>query len=89
MLEGAVSGERATGKAARVTGVRVAGKTGTAGWAIAGGGEGVYASFVGLVPMERPRFVILVGLEGPRGGASGGKVAAPAFARVAARALGD
>ena len=89
MLEGAVSGEHATGKSARVTGVRVAGKTGTAGWAIAGGGEGVYASFVGLVPMERPRFVILVGLEGPRGGASGGKVAAPAFARVASRALGS
>ena len=88
MLEGAVNGERATGKAARVTGVRVAGKTGTAGWAIAGGGEGVYASFVGLVPIERPRFVILVGLEGPRRGASGGTVAAPAFARVAARALG-
>jgi len=89
MLEGAVNGERATGKGARVTGVRVAGKTGTASWALAGGGEGVYASFVGLIPIERPRFVILVGIEGPRDGASGPKVAAPAFARVASRALAN
>jgi beta-lactamase regulating signal transducer with metallopeptidase domain len=87
MLEGVVTGERSTGKLAAVAGVRVAGKTGTAEWDLPGGGRGIYASFVGMVPVERPRFVILVGVEGPRDGGSGGKVAAPAFARVAARAL--
>ncbi len=50
--------------------------------------EGIYAGFVGLVPAAHPRFVILVGIEEPRDGESGGKVAAPVFARVATRALG-
>jgi cell division protein FtsI (penicillin-binding protein 3) len=87
MLEEAVNGERATGKLARIAGVRVAGKTGTSEF-LPDGSEGVYASFVGIVPADHPRFVILVGVESPRGGQSGGKVAAPAFARVASRALG-
>jgi beta-lactamase regulating signal transducer with metallopeptidase domain len=88
MLEEAVAGERATGKLARVAGVRVAGKTGTAEFPGPGGGMVVYASFVGIVPADHPRFVVLVGVEAPRGGESGGKVAAPVFAQVAARALG-
>jgi beta-lactamase regulating signal transducer with metallopeptidase domain len=87
MLEGAVSGERATGKEARLAGVRVAGKTGTAEWTLPGAGQGRYVSFVGIVPADRPRFVILVGVEAPREGGTGGNVAAPAFARVASRAL--
>src|SRR5262249_49742726 len=87
MLEEAVSGELATGKLARIAGVRGAGKTGTSAW-LPDGSQGVYASFVGIVPADHPRFVVLVGAESPRGGESGGKVAAPVFARVAARALG-
>jgi Penicillin binding protein transpeptidase domain/BlaR1 peptidase M56 len=86
MLEGVVSGERATGTQARIAGVRVAGKTGTAEWPSLGG-EGIYTSFVGIVPADRPRFVILVGVESPSEGGFGGTVAAPAFARVASRAL--
>ena len=88
VLDEAVNGARATGARARVTGARVAGKTGTAEGPLPSGIEGTYASFVGLVPESRPRFVILVGIEGPRDGASGGKVAAPVFAHVATRALG-
>jgi len=87
MLETAVAGERATGKLARVEGSRVAGKTGTAEWTTADGREARYASFVGFVPADRPRFVVLVGVESPKDGAPGGHVAAPAFARIAARAL--
>lgn len=87
MLEQAVSGERGHSKPARVAGVRVAGKTGTSAW-LPDGSPGVYASFVGIVPADHPRFVILVGVESPRSGGSGGKAAAPVFARVAARALG-
>jgi cell division protein FtsI (penicillin-binding protein 3) len=86
MLERAVSGTHATGKAARLDGVLVAGKTGTSvihepnEWQ-------VYASFIGIVPADAPRYVILVGAVDPEGGGWGGTVAAPAFARIAARAL--
>jgi hypothetical protein len=74
---------------ARVEDVRVAGKTGTAEEADASGKVARYASFVGIVPSDRPRFVILVGAQVPgRDDAVGGSVAAPAFAQVAARALG-
>jgi len=81
MLEGAVNGERATGKLARIAGVRVAGKTGT-------GDLGDHsANFVGIVPAERPRYVVLVSVSA-RSDVTGARVAAPVFARVARRALG-
>jgi hypothetical protein len=85
MLERAVNGERATGKAARLPGVRVAGKTGTS-VLHDGDASQVYASFIGIVPVEAPRYVILVGALDPEGG-WGGTVAAPAFARIVTRAL--
>ncbi|HTQ06498.1 MAG TPA: penicillin-binding transpeptidase domain-containing protein [Polyangiaceae bacterium] len=81
MLEGAVAGERATGKLARIAGVRVAGKTGTGDL----GDHG--ANFVGIVPVERPRYVVLVSVSAPSD-VTGATVAAPVFARVARRALG-
>jgi beta-lactamase regulating signal transducer with metallopeptidase domain len=86
MLEHAVYGERATGKNAQVGGFRVGGKTGTA--ELEGEGERSYASFVGLAPIDAPRYVVFVGALAPKGGATGGQVAAPAFARIVARALG-
>ena len=91
MLEGVVTGERATGTAARVAGVRVGGKTGTSdddpGCKECAHGAGVFASFVGIVPLDQPRWVIYVGVEQPNREGSGGTVAAPAFARIATRAL--
>ncbi|HEY1695797.1 MAG TPA: penicillin-binding transpeptidase domain-containing protein [Polyangiaceae bacterium] len=87
LLEGVVTADHATGGLAKVEGVSVAGKTGTAETALPGGGEGIYASFVGFVPSRAPRFVILVGVEQPAGEPSGGQDAAPVFARVATRAL--
>jgi cell division protein FtsI (penicillin-binding protein 3) len=77
MLENAVAGE-GTGKAARVDGVRVAGKTGTAEWTDEQGKEMYYVSFVGSVLDREPRFVALVGLEVPAGKATGPTAAAPA-----------
>ncbi|WP_394821831.1 penicillin-binding transpeptidase domain-containing protein [Pendulispora albinea] len=88
LLEGSVNGEHATGRRARVAGVRVAGKSGTSAWALPNGGEALYASFVGFAPADAPRFVILVGVEQPRDEGGGGRVAAPVFARVASRVLG-
>jgi cell division protein FtsI (penicillin-binding protein 3) len=83
MLEGVVDGPDGTGKAARVDGVRVAGKTGTA--QLARGDY--YSSFVGTAPLEQPRYVILVAAEAPRDHGSGGKVAAPVAGRILKRAL--
>ncbi|WP_394830956.1 serine hydrolase [Pendulispora rubella] len=87
LLEQAVSHPRATGKLARIEGVAVAGKTGTSEWTRPDGTRVTYASFVGVVPAHAPRAVILAGIEQPGEGGSGGKVAAPLFARVASRWL--
>jgi cell division protein FtsI/penicillin-binding protein 2 len=74
---------------AQVPGYTTAGKTGTA--QIAENGRyaaGAYvASFVGMVPAEKPKFVILVKIERPRGSIYGGVVAAPAFAELAKIAM--
>lgn len=82
LLEGAVASERATGRAAQIPGVRVAGKTGTSD------GEAPFATFVGLLPAERPEYVIYVGIAGVDPNLGGGKAAAPLFARIAERLLG-
>ncbi|HEY4118388.1 MAG TPA: penicillin-binding transpeptidase domain-containing protein, partial [Byssovorax sp.] len=82
MLERVITDEHGTGHAARIPNVRVAGKTGTARSHVAGK---YYASFVGIVPADAPRFVILVGVDGVDG--YGGKVAAPVFATLATAAL--
>jgi cell division protein FtsI/penicillin-binding protein 2 len=81
---------RGTGNpTARVAGYTTAGKTGTAQVAE----NGVYvpgeyvASFVGYVPAESPRYVILVKISKPRGAIYGSVVAAPAFARIARIAM--
>ena len=90
MLEGDVTGERASGTAARVAGVRVGGKTGTSDdpdCQACAHGPGVFASFVGIAPIDQPRFVIYVGVGQPDKEGSGGTIAAPVFARIAARAL--
>jgi cell division protein FtsI (penicillin-binding protein 3) len=87
MLEGAVMGD-GTGSGARIAGHRVAGKTGTADVEADGGADMVYASFVGAVLDQMPRFVALVGLEVPPDTATGASAAAPVFARLASRLIG-
>jgi cell division protein FtsI (penicillin-binding protein 3) len=89
MLESVTTSERGTGKAARVEGVRVGGKTGTAhlGKENNRSSTDYYASFVGAAPLDQPRYVIFVGAETPRDGGTGGRVAAPAFSRIMGRLL--
>jgi hypothetical protein len=88
LLEGVVASEHGTGRKARVPGARVAGKTGSSDWTAPDGVKLTYASFVGYVPADHPRYVIFVGVESPSGDEPwGGNVAAPVFSRVAARAL--
>ncbi|MGP6158841.1 MAG: peptidoglycan D,D-transpeptidase FtsI family protein [Vulcanimicrobiaceae bacterium] len=74
---------------ARVPGYTTAGKTGTA--QVAENGvyrSGAYvASFVGFIPAEAPRFVILVKVDRPEGAIYGSVIAAPAFAEIARIAM--
>jgi cell division protein FtsI/penicillin-binding protein 2 len=82
--------EEGSGTAAQVPGYRIAGKTGTAAKPDETGGYSDYryvASFVGFVPAAKPRLVILVTVDEPRGAIWGGTVAAPAFAEIAKFAL--
>ena len=76
-----------TATAARLPGLRVAGKTGTAqkyDAAVGTYGRGMYvASFAGIAPADRPRLVGVVVIDEPRGARYyGGQVAAPVFREV-------
>lgn len=83
--------EGGTGTLAAVPGYTVGGKTGTAqkvdpvtgGYSV----DKRMASFVGFVPAEAPRLVILIVIDEPVGQVYGGLVAAPVFSRIASQAL--
>lgn len=91
MLEGVVAGdpvtgERGTGRRAAIPGYRTAGKTGTAQMLENGAysDRDYHASFCGFLPVENPRYVIIVTIQRPVGRLhGGGDVAAPLFARIA------
>ena len=88
VLEGVVAGGTAT--RAAVDGYRVAGKTGTAQKVIAGRGYSQQlhlASFVGMVPAQDPRLVVLVMIDEPTKSTHGGTVAAPAFSAIVRQAF--
>ena len=89
MLESVV-GPEGTASKAQVPGYRVGGKTGTAEKFV----DGRYSRtdnigyFVGIAPMSKPRFIIAVMIDHPRGALrTGGHVAAPTAADLAANAL--
>ena len=83
MMEQVVS-TGGTGKKAQVEGYRVAGKTGTAWKAIAGGyGDAYVAVFAGVAPVRNPRLAIVVMIDDPQGDVYyGGDVSAPVFAEI-------
>lgn len=75
---------------AAVEGYQVGGKTGTARKAIPGQGYvhgKYYASFVGFIPVDKPKVVIFVSIDEPVGVIYGGKVAAPVFKEIAQEIL--
>lgn len=89
MLETVVA-PNGTGSAAAVNGYRVAGKTGTARKAVAGGyaTDRHIAVFAGMAPVENPRLVTVVVINEPRKNKYyGGAIAAPIFSRVMAGGL--
>jgi stage V sporulation protein D (sporulation-specific penicillin-binding protein) len=76
-----------TGKVAAIPGYMVAGKTGTANKYHRGKYVG---SFIGIMPAsmrQKPRAVILVAVDEPKGAYYGAEVAAPAFQAIARRLL--
>ena len=83
---GTVTTEGGTGTQAALKGYTVGGKTGTAQKIDETGAYSktkYVSSFLGFVPMEHPRAVILVVVDEPQGSHYGGKVAAPAFREIA------
>ena len=75
-----------TGRGAALARHSVAGKTGTAQKVVGGSysQEHFVASFVGMVPAERPQLVIVIVLDEPRRGShTGGAAAAPVFRELA------
>ncbi len=84
IMESVVS--EGTGSGAKVSGYRVAGKTGTADQGI---NTGVYvASFVALAPADNPEVAVLIVLNDPKGESHmGGAIAAPVAGRILADIL--
>jgi cell division protein FtsI (penicillin-binding protein 3) len=84
------AGAIGNGTSAGVPGYKIAGKTGTA-QRIRDDGRGysndVIASFLGFVPSDKPRYVMLTLLDSPRKVHWAASTAAPLFGRVAAEAL--
>ncbi|MFA0753073.1 MAG: hypothetical protein IMHGJWDQ_000841 [Candidatus Fervidibacter sp.] len=87
MLVAAV--EEGTGKRAKLNGVRVAGKTGTATKVVHGRYDPtkVVVSFFGFFPADDPKWVIGIVLDEPAYGKWGGEVAAPLFAALGQQIL--
>lgn len=88
MLIGVV--ENGTGKLAKIEGISVAGKTGTAQKLEPNGtySHSKYvASFIGFTPAENPQLAICVIIDSPRSYYYGGVIAAPVFKNVAVDVL--
>lgn len=89
MLESVVA-KGGTAPKAAMDDYRVAGKTGTAQKVdpvARGYSDKRIASFIGMVPAENPRAVILVVVDEPKTDVYGGLVAAPAFKEIATAAM--
>jgi cell division protein FtsI (penicillin-binding protein 3) len=75
-----------TGPEAAITGFRVAGKTGTSQKVDPKtkkySKENYVAIFVGFVPAEKPKLVIMIAVDEPKGDPYGGLVAGPVFREV-------
>ena len=82
--------EEGTGKRAKIEGIKIAGKTGTAQKIDPQGGYSsscYYASFVGFFPLEKPEYLIAVVVDEPRTYHYGGMVAAPLFRKIAQKII--
>ncbi|CAB4865200.1 unannotated protein [freshwater metagenome] len=83
MMEGVVSAN-GTAPSAAIPGYRVAGKTGTAMRIDPSCGcySGYTASFIGFAPADKPKYVISVTIQDPKGAHYGGSLGGPVFKEV-------
>ena len=81
--------DRGTGENAKVEGIEIAGKTGTAQQYVAGSykSESYTASFAGFFPAKDPKVAMVIVLDKPKGNYYGGSVAAPVFREICSRWL--
>lgn len=88
MMEEVVQ-EDGTGTQARIEGVRVAGKTGTAQKASPTGGYGgeYVASFIAVFPADKPRYLVSMMIDEPQAGHYGGVLVAPEVRNVGVQLL--
>jgi cell division protein FtsI/penicillin-binding protein 2 len=89
-MEAVVAAKGGTGHNAKIPNFRVGGKTGTAQLVRNGRYvHGAYVgSFIGFLPVSRPRIAILAAVTWPtKGGTYGGTVAAPAFREIARQTM--
>ncbi|MCW5940793.1 MAG: penicillin-binding protein 2 [Fimbriimonadaceae bacterium] len=87
-MESVIDSDRGTGKTLRIPGFRLGGKTGTAQKIQKGGMKGYVSNFVGFVPAENPKAVVLVMIDNPTAGKYyGGSVAGPVFVDIAKAAI--
>ena len=88
MMEEVVQ-EDGTGRSARIDGITMAGKTGTAQKASKNGGYGdqYLSSFVALVPAEKPELLVITMIDEPQKSPYGSMVAAPVCREVTVRTL--
>ncbi|RYG47787.1 penicillin-binding protein 2, partial [bacterium] len=83
-MEAVIMTDAGTGKDLRIPGYRLGGKTGTAQKIGGGTGKGYVSNFVGYVPAGKPKAVVLVMVNDPKGGAYyGASVSGPAFKAIA------
>jgi len=90
MLLSVTEGKGGTGENAKISNIRVAGKTGTAQKYEAGVGyasQKYFSSFIGFLPANRPELLVAVFVDEPKRPFYASVVAAPLFRRVAERAL--
>lgn len=82
--------ERGTGKEAKIEGIDICGKTGTAQKPIPGEGYSdskVITTFVGFFPKDSPSVIIGIMIDEPNPPGYAGTIAAPLFRRIAERMI--
>ncbi|MEO0137643.1 MAG: penicillin-binding protein 2 [candidate division WOR-3 bacterium] len=77
--------EEGSGIEAKIEGMKIAGKTGTAQKAIDGkySNSAVIATFIGYFPAENPEYLVALLVDEPKKGAWAGTIVAPVFKKVA------
>lgn len=89
LMEGVVTLKDGTGHEAAIPGFRIGGKTGTTVKTPPGvTPKTYYASFAGMMPIDKPRLAVYIYVDEPSvGGFYGGQVAAPIFKEIAVKAV--